>query len=316
MSRIAANIIIALILLGIGAAVGVAGYIWFVGGSGEASSAIAAPTLSLDRTQEPLAEVVQLSTSVAQLNAQVEQLSSQVQNNNNTLSAQLGVLVAAEDDRQATRSALENLPTSTPTLVPSPTFTPEPSATATEESARTLFRIVPEDSEVRFLLDEDLRGQRVTVIGSTNQVAGDIIVDFDSPANSQVGTIRINARTLATDNEFRNRALRSQILQSAQAEYEFVEFKPAALENMPVSVDIGEPFSFQLIGDLTIRSITHLVTFDVTVTPVSETQLEGSAKAVVTRADYELTIPSVPGVANVEEEVELEIDFTAQAVES
>ena len=39
-------------------------------------------------------------------------------------------------------------------------------------------------------------------------------------------------------------------------------------------------------------------------------QIEGNAVTVVMRDDYGLTIPSVPGVANVGQEVTLEIDFT------
>jgi hypothetical protein len=58
------------------------------------------------------------------------------------------------------------------------------------------------------------------------------------------------------------------------------------------------------------------VTFDVTVTPVSETRLEGNAVTTVKRSDYNLVIPSVPGVADVSEDVRLEIDFVAQAVET
>lgn len=52
-----------------------------------------------------------------------------------------------------------------------------------------------------------------------------------------------------------------------------------------------------------------------TVTPVSETRIEGSAVATVLRESWNLTIPSVPNVANVSEEVELTIDFVAVAAE-
>ncbi|MBX3055144.1 MAG: hypothetical protein KF770_01610 [Anaerolineae bacterium] len=48
-------------------------------------------------------------------------------------------------------------------------------------------------------------------------------------------------------------------------------------------------------------------------TAVSATQLTGTATATVSRGDYGLQIPSVPNVANVEEEVELIIDFVANA---
>ena len=75
-----------------------------------------------------------------------------------------------------------------------------------ESAAATLFRIVPEESEVRFLLDEVLMGTPTRVIARSSELAGDVVVDFQTPANSQIGTIRVNARTLETDNEFRNRA--------------------------------------------------------------------------------------------------------------
>ncbi len=179
----------------------------------------------------------------------------------------------------------------------------------------TLFRMVSEESEVRFLIDEVLRGQPKTAVGSTNQVAGDILVDVESPANSRLGTIRVNVRTLQTDNEFRDRAIRSRILMSARDEFEFSEFVPTAMTGLPDSVTIGEPIAFTATGDLTVRDITKEVSFRVTVTPVSDTRLEGIAEATVLRSDYDLEIPQVPSVANVSDEVRLEISFAAVAVD-
>ena len=42
-------------------------------------------------------------------------------------------------------------------------------------------------------------------------------------------------------------------------------------------------------------------------------QVAGAANATISRADYQLTIPPVRNVANVEDEVELYIDFVANA---
>jgi polyisoprenoid-binding protein YceI len=178
----------------------------------------------------------------------------------------------------------------------------------------TVFRITPEESEVRFVLSEVLFGTPTTVTGRTDQVAGDILINLDNPTNTDVCLIRINARTLVTNNEFRNRAIRGQILQSAQDPFEFSTFVPTAVEGLPDSVEVGDTVTFQVTGDLTVRDIVQPVTFDVTATLASETRLEGAAVATVQRADYNLTIPSAPGVADVSEEVSLEIDFVANAV--
>jgi polyisoprenoid-binding protein YceI len=174
-----------------------------------------------------------------------------------------------------------------------------------------VFVILQDQSEVLFTLDEILRGNPTTVVGATNQVAGEIAIDIDNPANSQVGTILVNARTLATDNDFRNRAIKNEILDTG--DYEFITFTPIAISGFPDNPKIGEEVAFTITGDLTIRDITHEVTFDAKVIVDSETQLSGYASTMVARADYELNIPDVPSVADVDEEVLLEIVFVAVA---
>ena len=138
-----------------------------------------------------------------------------------------------------------------------------------------LFQIVPEQSAVRFIINEVLSGSPKTVIGETNQVAGQIEVNLGDPSASRVGIIQVNARALTTDNEFRNRAIKNQILQSDT--YEFVTFTPTSLSGMPASVAVGDTFTFQVTGDLTIRDVTKSIAFDVEVTAVSETSLTGKA---------------------------------------
>lgn len=172
-----------------------------------------------------------------------------------------------------------------------------------------VYEISQGESEVRFELDEDLRGNRITVVGTTNQVAGQIGLDLGDLTTAQVGVIQINARTLATDNDFRNRAIQNEILETGS--FEFITFTPTAVNGLPASAAAGEEISFTIDGDLTIRDVTAPVTFLVTATAVSDTQLSGTATATVLRETYGLNIPEVPSVANVENEVDLIINFVA-----
>jgi len=181
--------------------------------------------------------------------------------------------------------------------------------TSSAQSGTLIFSILQDQSEVRFTLDEVLRGAPKTVIGVTDQVAGEIAVNFDNPSNSEVGAILINARTFKTDNDFRNRAINNEILDTGT--YEFITFTPTSLDGFPENPQFGETFSFQITGELTIRDISHQVTFEMTVTAVSENQLAGYGSTMVARADYDLKIPSVPSVADVDEDVQLEIEFVA-----
>lgn len=185
-------------------------------------------------------------------------------------------------------------------------------------AAQKVYRIDPNQSEVRFTLDEKLMGNPTTVVGKTNQIAGDILIDPSSPTKSTIGAIRINARSLATDNEMRNRMIRSQILQSSQDQYEFIEFTPKSITGLPDKVTAGQAVNLKITGDLTIRDVTKSVTFDTTVTLVSDPAeyLQGSATTTVKRADFNLEIPKVPSVADVTEEVKLDINFKAILADS
>ena len=200
------------------------------------------------------------------------------------------------------------------TAAPQPEATQAPAPPQATGDAR-LFRIVPEESEARYEIDELLRGEPTRVVGLTDQVAGDIIVDFANASASQVGVIRINVRTMETPEDRRDRAVRSRILQSAEDQFEFVDFTPTALEGLPDSVAVGDTASFTIVGDLKIREITAEARFQTTVTVVAEDRLEGTAEATLLRSTYNLVIPQVPFVADVGEEVLLGIRFVAIAVD-
>jgi polyisoprenoid-binding protein YceI len=190
-------------------------------------------------------------------------------------------------------------------------------ATAAEAQATdapagiVVLEIVQAESEARFIINEILNGNPKTVVGVTNQVAAQIIVDINNPGNTQMGMIQVNARTLETDSGNRNRAIQNQILDTG--DFEFITFTPTSFINFPTGGAVGDTFTFQVVGDLTIRDITQQVTFDVTVTAESDTRMRGLASATIQRGDFQLTIPSVPQVAGVDEEVIIELEFVAQA---
>lgn len=207
-------------------------------------------------------------------------------------------------------SAITTMSDSAPQAAQIVTPTPPPTVTPAPRPAR-LFRIVPEESEARFLVDE-LR-PLMTAIGRTRQVAGDILVDFERPANSRLGVVRINLRTLRTGDADRDAAIRGGILLSARPEYEFSDFTPTAINGLPDTVIVGEPVNFQVVGDLPLRGITHSLTFEVTVTVLSETELKGLATTQINRHDYGLLNDGLLE-HGVSETVRLELEFVARAV--
>jgi polyisoprenoid-binding protein YceI len=189
--------------------------------------------------------------------------------------------------------------------------------TSTEEAAgmsgAVNFVIDAAQSEVRFTLDELLMGNPTTVVGVGNGIEGSLNINFDDFSQTTISPIVIDASLLATDNNMRNGQIRRAVLQTNNPEFQYITFTPTSIEGLPTEAPVGTPFTVSVVGDLTIRTITQPMTFEVTVTPVSESEISGNARATLLRADFDLQIPSVPSVADVSEEVLLEFDFVALA---
>ncbi len=255
---------------------GAVAYVWFSGGSGEPSTEVTAPPI----TSAP-------TTAAATTTAEPAAPSTVVEEAGTTTSV-------AETD---------------PTAVVEAT---EPEAAAT--TSAVLYRIDKAESSVSFEIDEILNGNPFRVVGVTTEVAGEVLIDFDDPTASQLGMIVVNVRTLATDSGFRDRAIRGPILGSSRDENEFATFEPVAIEGLPDRVAVGDRAPLRITGTFTLSGESRPVTFDTEVSVVSEERLEVTGTAAVLRSDFGLTIPDVPSVSGVADELLLVIDLVAVAV--
>jgi len=169
-------------------------------------------------------------------------------------------------------------------------------------------------SSARFEIDEVLNGSPKHVVGTTDQVAGQVLVDPGDLAGIEISDIVVNARTLTTDSERRDRAMRGPIvLDSGSDEHELITLMVTSVDGLAGEADDGSTYEFTITGDLTIKGITKPVTFDVSATVVDESTIEGLAIAEVTRDMFEIGIPSVPNVADVTNEVVIALEFVAVA---
>ncbi len=199
---------------------------------------------------------------------------------------------------------------------------PPPTETATTTSSNTpvstnpdeaVYRISSEKSVAQFEIAEVLRGEDFLVVGTTSNLQGELVLNTKNPNQSELGIIKVNARTLKTDSASRNAAIGRAILQSDKDEYEFIEFVPTSLVGLPENITVGDTVSFKVTGGLRIAGITKPVTFDITM-KVEENQISGKGETTVLYKDFDISIPSVPFVASVEDEVKLIINFVAEKV--
>jgi len=190
-------------------------------------------------------------------------------------------------------------------------FAADNSSTAVSDASARIFEIQPGASTASFQLSEVLNGQPKTVVGETDQVSGQIALNLDDADGAQVGTILVNARTLATDDAQRNKVIANFILATDQNEY--VSFTPTSVSGLPITASIGTPQNVTITGQLAIRGVSREVTFAGTVMPISTTELDGTASATVRFADWGIAVPDVPFVANVSDTAQLQLSFIAVA---
>jgi polyisoprenoid-binding protein YceI len=207
----------------------------------------------------------------------------------------------------------------TPTIAGQTTTTGGPDTTDGDGTTTTSggtasgpFVIESEESQATFTLNEVLRGEPQTVVGATSELAGQFVLNLEDLTQTQFSDFVVNARTFTTGSSNRDRAIRGPIiLNSATDEFEFITFSVTEALGLAGSAGLGDTLTFTLVGDLTIRDQINEVEFEVTATLVDASTVDGTATADVLRSDFGIGIPSVASVADVTDEVTLQLEFVA-----
>lgn len=268
-------------------------YVWFSGGSGEPSTEVTAPPVTTAAPTQPDSSEEGEAAAEEEEGEEGEEQPAPA----DTVAEEPGTTAAT--------------PTTTPAVTSSPSTTQADGRD--EEATAVVYRIEKAESSVRFEIDEILNGSPKRVVGTTGEVAGEILIDFDNPPASSLGAVVINVRTLETDSSFRDRAMRGPILGSARDENEFATFEPTDITGLPDRVTVGDRVSLSVVGDFTLSGVTLPVEFSVEVVIGSTERIEVSGVATVLRSDFGLSVPDVPSVSDVADEVTLAIDLALVA---
>ena len=197
-----------------------------------------------------------------------------------------------------------------PTVVP----TPAPEPAVAPAAAAQVYRIDATQSKASYKVSETfLDGNRIVdAVGVTSAVAGDILIDRTTPANSQVGEIVVDISQLTSDSNRRDNAIRRQWLESAK--YPLATFSNAVISELPAELREGTPFSFKITGDMKLHDTTQPMTWDVTMTLQGD-GLTGTATTAFKMSSFNVDPPDIAGVLTVEDDVALTLDIVANAVQ-
>lgn len=176
-----------------------------------------------------------------------------------------------------------------------------------------ILNIVSEDSEAKYSLNELLSGVPTFVVGTSHQLNGQIAVDAVSqPAAITIGDVKLDATSFTTDKPLRDKNVISMVLKSDKPENQFIVFHTTSITGVPETLTADKSFPVKITGDLTISGVTKPTTFDGSITWKSDGSLSGSASTNLTYANFGLTIPDLPFLANVDEVVKLELNLSAK----
>ena len=230
------------------------------------------------------------------------------------------VPAAAPQTPPTAAPAPTSAPVATATTAPEPVATEAPAPTAEApaepaESSQDIARyaatfVLGEGTVARYKVEEELARQGFFVAtGETTEVAGRIVFDENGGVVADESSIVIQAGTLRTDSDRRDRYVRERTLLTAQ--YPEVVFRPTSVEELPSPLsEASGTVEFTISGDLTVRDQTRPVTWDVTAD--FGDIITGIAVIDITFEQFAMDKPSVAIVLSVEDTIRLELAFVGR----
>jgi len=224
----------------------------------------------------------------------------------------------------------EILPTETVVPLPTESITsapPQPAETASSpssdeepvvdpgtETSFLRFIIVPEQSEARYRVQEQLAGFALPndAVGTTQAITGMVVISMDGSIDSSASRFEVDLSTLTSDQSRRDNYLRTNTLRTNQ--YPLTVFVPEYVSGLPDDLPRSGQVTFSLVGSLTILDITKQVEWDVTGN-LQGNVFSGLATTSFTFDYFELDQPRVASVLSIEDNIRLEVDFTMQRID-
>lgn len=188
-------------------------------------------------------------------------------------------------------------------------LTAEPAATVPAPTGTFTYGFDTTQTSVSYSVEETFINEdnRLAIaVGKTRDVQGTLTLNFDDPANSQFGEFSVNISTLRSDSRRRDEAIKTRWLESAT--YPTATFVVKGMEGFPANPQPGQEIAFKLLGDLTVRTGTQAVTWDVTA-KLDGDKLVGTATTFIMMADFGVEPPSIGGILNVKDGVTLTLEF-------
>ena len=171
------------------------------------------------------------------------------------------------------------------------------------------YRIVGDRSEASYRARETFVNQPglVDAIGRTNDVEGELQLETDGVLRGQILSMRVDLRTLTSDQTRRDNFIRQNTLKTDQ--HPFVEFRSTGTAG-PAVFRPGEQATFQIPGIMTVQGRERPVVWEASAKLDGEL-ITGTATTRVKLTDFGLEPPRL-AILSVEDEMVWQIDLVAE----
>jgi polyisoprenoid-binding protein YceI len=233
------------------------------------------------------------------------------------LALTVGVLGAACTSQSAAPAAPDApaKPPAASTAAPAPTTggsaaaaPPATPAGAATSPSGLRFTFAPGQSEARYRAREQFANATLftEAVGSTSAVGGQIVVDAANKIVPDASRVIVNLTSLQSDQQQRDNYLQRTTLQTAQ--HPNIELVPTEVRGLATPLPSAGPVTFQLLGDMILRGVTHPTVWDVQA-QLAGSEVSGTATTQFTLADFNIPKPSVARVLSIQDTIRLELDF-------
>lgn len=214
-------------------------------------------------------------------------------------------LAACEPRESAEARSTSNTATSTSTT------TGSPESTIPQASSAVAYRFVTsgDANAARYRIREQLVGVDLPndAVGETRNVSGVIAADSKGNVIPAESKFTVEVSNLTSDKDRRDGFVKRRVLETDQ--YPTVTLVPTKITGIALPLPTSGTRTFDIIGDLTVRGVTHPTTWKATA-QFQPTGFAGKALTSFTFKDFAIDQPRVPVVLSVADTIKLELDFS------
>lgn len=200
--------------------------------------------------------------------------------------------------------------TASPMPAASPAASPASPAAAGAPAGGSRLALAAAGNEARFRAQEQLTGRDLPneAVGVSKGVGGAVVLGPNGALVADRSKVTVDLAQLASDQSRRDNWIKNNTLEVQK--FPSAEFVPREARGLASPLPTSGEANFELLGDLTVHGVTKPTTWQVTAR-FGEREVSGLAKTRVKMTDFGMTPPRVGPVLSIEDELGLEIDFTA-----